>query len=161
MTMPTRLRPAEVSDLPFILRQEREYMETIEPDALLGWLTVLDQNLELWIDCLPNTLFCVDEDRHPLGYVMWSLDGDTATLVSISVLDGRRRQGLGRLLLDAFEQKASSGGARVVELGVYRTNQAHLLYQAAGFEATGQDGEYVLFTKKLSPADEDNRVLLG
>ena len=42
MTVPTRLRLAEVSDLPFILRQEREYMETIEPDALQGWLAALD-----------------------------------------------------------------------------------------------------------------------
>ncbi|UWX98470.1 GNAT family N-acetyltransferase [Arthrobacter zhaoxinii] len=161
MTLQTRVRRAEVSDLPFILRQEREYMETIEPDALLGWLTVLDQNLELWIDCLPNTLFCVDEDGHPLGYVMWSLDGDTATLVSISVLRSHRRQGLGRLLLEAFEQRATPSGARVVEIAVYRTNQARLLYQGAGYEATGQDGEYVLFSKMLSPAEEDNRALLG
>ncbi|MCC9174856.1 GNAT family N-acetyltransferase [Arthrobacter sp. zg-Y179] len=161
MTMPTRLRPAEVSDLPFILRQEREYMETIEPHALQGWLTVLDQNLKVWIDCLPSTIVCIDADGHPLGYVMWSLDGDTATLISISVLDGRRRQGLGRLLLDAFEQKASASGARVVELGVYRSNQAELLYRAAGYETTGQDGGYVLFSKMLSPAEGDNRVLLG
>ncbi|WAP50735.1 hypothetical protein OL239_11965 [Arthrobacter sp. ATA002] len=34
----SRLRPAEVSDLPFIFRQEREYIETIEPDARQGWL---------------------------------------------------------------------------------------------------------------------------
>ncbi|MDM7989083.1 GNAT family N-acetyltransferase [Arthrobacter sp. zg-Y877] len=161
MTMPTRVRPAEVSDLPFILRQEREYMEIIEPDALLGWLTVLDQNLELWIDCLPSTMFCVDADGHRLGYVMWSLDGDSATLVSISVIGSHRRQGLGRLLLDAFEQKASASGARTVELGVYRSNQAHLLYRGAGYEATGQDGEYVLFGKILSPAEGDQRALLG
>ncbi|MCC9145213.1 MULTISPECIES: GNAT family N-acetyltransferase [unclassified Arthrobacter] len=161
MTTPTHLRLADVSDLPFILRQEREYMETIEPHALQGWLTVLDQNLELWIDCLPYTLFCVDADGHPLGYVMGRVDGDTATLVSISVLDSHRRQGLGRLLLDAFEQRISSSGARAVELGVYRSNQARLLYQGSGYETTGQDGEYVLFSKMLSPAEGDQRVLLG
>ncbi|MCC3274528.1 GNAT family N-acetyltransferase [Arthrobacter sp. zg-Y20] len=161
MTMPTRVRRAEVSDLPFILRQEREYMETIEPHALLGWMSVLDQNLELWIDCLPSTLFCLDAEGHPLGYVMGSLDGDTATLVSISVLGSHRRQGLGRVLLDAFEQSAVPSGARVVELGVFRSNQAHLLYRAAGYEATGQDGEYVLFSKTLSPVAGDDRALLG
>ncbi|MCC9177883.1 GNAT family N-acetyltransferase [Arthrobacter sp. zg-Y750] len=161
MTMPTRVRRAEVSDLPFILRQEREYMETIEPHALLGWMSVLDQNLELWIDCLPSTLFCLDAEGHPLGYVMGSLDGDTATLVSISVLGSHRRQGLGRVLLDAFEQSAAPSGARVVELGVFRSNQAHLLYRAAGYEATGQDREYVLFSKTLSPVEGDDRALLG
>ena len=50
MTAPTRLRLAEVSDLPFIFRQEREYMETIEPDAHQGWMASLDLNLAFWID---------------------------------------------------------------------------------------------------------------
>ena len=152
MTMPTRLRPAEVSDLPFIFRREREYMETIEPAAHQGWLAALDLNLAFWIECLPHTLFCVDADGHPLGYAMWSLDDGTATLVSINVLGSRRRQGLGRLLLDAFEQKVWPDGARVVELGVHRANQARLLYEGADYETTGRDGEYVLFRKVLKHA---------
>ncbi|MDK1359099.1 GNAT family N-acetyltransferase [Arthrobacter sp. zg-Y1219] len=149
MIVPTRLRLAEVSDLPFIFRQEREYIEAIEPDAYQGWLAALDLNLAFWIEYLPQTLFCVDADGHPLGYAMWSLDGDTATLVSINVIGSRRRQGLGRLLLDAFERRVCPSGARVAELGVHRTNQARLLYQGAGYETTGQDGEYVLFSKIL------------
>ena len=161
MTMPTRVRRAEVSDLPFILRQEREYMETIEPHALLGWLTVLDRSLELWIDCLPSTLVCLDAEGQPLGYVMGSVDGKTATLVSISVLGSRRSEGLGRLLLSAFEQAVRLSGARAVELGVYPGNQAHLLYRDAGYEAAGQDGEYVLFSKTLSAAEEGNRAMMG
>ena len=103
MIAPTHLRPAEASDLPFILRQEREYMETIEPDEYQGWQAALDLNLAFWIECLPHTLFCVDAVGHSLGYAMWTLDGDTATLVSLNVHSSRRRQGLGRLLLDAFE----------------------------------------------------------
>ena len=151
MTLPLRVRLAEVSDLPFIFRQEREYIETIEPDAHQGWQAALDLNLEFWIECLPHTLFCIDADGNPLGYAMWTLEGDTATLVSINVLGTRRRQGLGRLLLDAFEQRVRPSGARVVELGVHRTNQARLLYQGAGYDTTGQDGEYELFSKVLTP----------
>ncbi|WP_146362258.1 hypothetical protein [Arthrobacter yangruifuii] len=86
MIEPTRLRLAEIGDLPFIFRQEREYIDTIEPDAYQGWQAALDLNLAFWIDCLHNTLFCIDADGHPLGYAMWSLDGDTASLVSINVL---------------------------------------------------------------------------
>jgi ribosomal-protein-alanine N-acetyltransferase len=145
-----RLRPAEVSDLPFIFRQEREYIETIEPDAHQGWLAALDLNLADWIDSLPRTLFCIDADGNPLGYAMWSIDGDTATLVSINVLGSRRREGLGRLLLEAFEQAVAPSGARVVELGVHRTNQARLLYEGAEYENTGDDGEYLMFQKVLS-----------
>ena len=136
-------------------------METIEPDALQGWSTALDLNLQLWIDCLPSTLFCIDADGRPLGYVMWSLDGDAATLISISVLGSHRRQGLGRLLLDAFEQELSARGGRVVEIGVHQSNQAHLLYRRAGYETTGQDADYMLFSKTLSPAGGDDRVLPG
>ena len=83
-------------------------METIEPAALPGWLAALDRNLELWISCLPHTVFCVDANGQPLGFAMWLPDGDAATLVSIQVLGSHRRQGLGRLLLEAFEQRAGS-----------------------------------------------------
>lgn len=150
MTTPTRLRPAEVNDLPFILRQERGYIETIEPAALLGWQAALDRNLALWIDCLPHTVFCVDADGQPLGFAMWLPDGGTATLVSIQVLHSHRRQGLGKLLLEAFEQRASLGGAGVAKLGVHQSNPARLLYQGEGYGTAGQDGDYLLFSKVLS-----------
>ncbi|MER2134486.1 MAG: GNAT family N-acetyltransferase [Arthrobacter sp.] len=150
MTVPPRLRPADVGDLPFILRQEREYIENLEPDALPGWLAALDRNLELWISCLPHTLFCVDADGQQLGFAMWRPDGDdAATLVSIQVLASHRRQGLGRLLLEAFEQRVSPG---VVKLGVHKSNPARMLYKAAGYDAAGGDGGYLLFGKTLGVA---------
>lgn len=74
MPVPTCLRPAEVSDLPFIFGKELEYMETIEPGGLQGWMSVIDRNLADWIDCLPHSLFCVYEDGRPLGYAMWTID---------------------------------------------------------------------------------------
>lgn len=150
MTVPPRLRPADVGDLPFILRQEREYIGTIEPEALPGWLSALDRNLELWISCLPHTLFCVDAHGQQLGFAMWLPDGgDAATLVSIQVLGSHRRQGLGRVLLDAFEQRVGDSGGLVVKLGVHRSNSARLLYQAAGYDNAGTDGDYLLFSKAL------------
>ena len=162
MTAPTRLRPAEVSDLPFILRKELEYMETVEPDARQGWLAALDLNLEFWIECLPRTLFCVDDDGRQLGYAMWTLEGDSATLASIHILDSHRRRGLGRLLLEAFEQSVHPTGARAAKLGVHRNNQARLLYEAAGYETTGRDGDYVLFSKALGdPRTSYTRILIS
>ena len=149
MTSSTRLRRAEVNDLPFIFGKELEYMETVEPDDLHAWMSAIEVNLADWIDYLPNTLFCVDEDGRPLGYAMWAVEGESATLVSIHVLDSHRRQGLGRLLLDAFEQETSQSGARVAKLGVHRNNQARLLYEDATYETTGQDGDYVLFSKAI------------
>ncbi|MBO0909557.1 GNAT family N-acetyltransferase [Arthrobacter sunyaminii] len=150
MTTPARLRPAEVNDLPFIFSKELEYMETIEPDGLEGWMSAIELNLADWIGCLPRTVFVVDDDGRPLGYAMWTLQDDSATLVSIHVLGSHRRQGLGRLLLEAFEQGATPSGVRVVKLGVHRSNPARRLYTAAGYETTGQDGDYVLFSKVLN-----------
>ena len=124
-------------------------METIEPAALPGWLAALDRNLELWISCLPHTVFCVDADGQPLGFAMWLPDGDAATLVSIQVLASHRRQGLGRVLLEAFEQRAGLGA---VKLGVHQSNPARLLYEAAGYDAAGRDGDYLLFGKTLGAA---------
>ncbi|WP_194266016.1 GNAT family N-acetyltransferase [Arthrobacter yangruifuii] len=147
MTTATRLRPAGVSDLPFIFSKELEYMETIEPDGLQGWMSAIEPNLAMWIECLPSTMFCVDDDGRPLGYAMWTLEEKSATLASIHVLDSHRRRGLGRRLLDAFEQSASPRGERVVKLGVHRSNPARLLYEAAGYETAGRDGDYVLFSK--------------
>ena len=127
-------------------------MEAIEPAALPGWLAALDRNLELWISCLPHTVFCVDTDGQPLGFAMWLPDGDAATLVSIQVLASHRRRGLGRVLLEAFEQQAGLGGAGAVKLGVHGTNPARLLYEATGYDAEGRDGDYLLFGKALGGA---------
>lgn len=147
MSSPAHLRPAEVNDLPFIFSKEREYMETIEPEALLGWMAALELNLADWIDCLPRTVFSVDDSGKPLGYAMWTLKDDCATLASIHVLGGRRRQGIGRLLLEAFEQEAAARGVRVLKLGVHRNNPARLLYEAAGYQPAGRDGGYLLFSR--------------
>lgn len=74
---------------------------------------------------------------------------DAATLVSIQILGSHRRQGLGRVLLDAFEQRVGESAGRVVKLGVHRNNPARLLYQAAGYDNAGTDGDYLLFSKAL------------
>lgn len=150
MSTPTRLRPAEVNDLPFIFSKELEYMETIEPEALQAWMAALELNLADWIDCLPRTVFSVDEAGQPLGYAMWTREGNCATLVSIHVLDTRRRRGIGRILLEAFEQEVAPRGVRLVKLGVHRNNPARLLYEAAGYDSAGRDGEYLLFSRVLT-----------
>lgn len=147
------LRPARVEDLPAVLRFERSYVETIEPESAQGWVEAVDQNLALWIECLPTTLvleLAGSDDPDPAGFVMWLPEGDSATLVSIQVGPRHRRAGLGRALLTAFEQQALAGGALVLELGVHRRNPARALYELAGWVETGRDGDYVLFERRFS-----------
>lgn len=145
------LRPARVGDLPAILRYERNYVNTIEPESAANWVEAIDQNLALWIDCLPTTLMLElpgSGDPDPAGFVMWQAEGASATLVSIQVGVQHRRAGFGSALLRAFEQQASSGGALVLKLGVHRQNPARALYERAGYVATGRDGDYSLFERQ-------------
>jgi ribosomal protein S18 acetylase RimI-like enzyme len=145
------LRPARVEDLPAILRYERSYMKTTEPESAASWVEAIDKNLTLWIDCLPTTLMWEvpgSGDTDPAGFVMWLPEGASATLVSIQVGVQHRRAGLGSALLRAFEQQASSAGALVLKLGVHRQNPARALYERAGYVAAGRDGDYLLFERR-------------
>ncbi|MDI5973856.1 GNAT family N-acetyltransferase [Streptomyces sp. SL13] len=139
--MTSSLRPAEVADLPFVLRSERSYMQTIEPANEQRWTAAIDRNLALWIDCLPRTLV-LDVDGEAAGYQMWLPTGDSATLVSIHVVARHRRRGFGRLLLDAFAEQARAAGHVDLCLGVHRDNPAAPIYAAAGYVHTGDDGDY-------------------
>ncbi|MFD1946334.1 GNAT family N-acetyltransferase [Nocardioides aestuarii] len=145
------LRPATTADLPTILRYERDYVRTIEPHALRGWTESIDQNLQLWIECLSTTVVLEvagSEDADPAGLAMWLVEGEAATLVTIHVAPRHRRSGFGRLLLEAFETRAAAGGSRVLKLGVHRDNPARALYERAGYGVVGTDGDYVLFERR-------------
>jgi len=68
---------------------------------------------------------------------------DEAELHSLSVHPGLRRQGLGRLLLEAFLEAAGSRGARSVWLEVREANAAAIaLYLASGFLPAGRRRRY-------------------
>lgn len=141
------LRPAEVRDLPFILRTERHYMSEIEPGHLDGWTAALDRNLALWIDNLGHTTMVAD-DAENVGYAMWMPEGAEATLMGVHVLPGFRRRGLGALLLDAFAEGAHGNGAQTLKLGVHRDNPARQLYERAGYRQVGTDGDYLLYQRE-------------
>lgn len=152
-TVSCMLRRATVDDLPAILRYERDYVLTIEPDSAAGWTEAIDRNLQLWIECLGTTVVLeLPEsagDADPAGFVMWHQEGTEATVVTIQVARHHRRAGHGRTLLEAFEQRAAAGGARVLRLGVHRDNPARALYERTGYDPVGPDGDYVLFERRI------------
>ena len=114
VTAETVLRPARIDDLPAILRYERDYIRTIEPESAPGWTESVDQNLALWIECLPTTVVLEvpgSGDADPAGFAMWLVEDSAATLVTIQVARHHRRAGLGRRLLEAFEERAAADGA--------------------------------------------------
>ena len=144
-----QLRAAAPKDLPMILRGERLYLQQIEPANEAGWIAALDRNLELWIANLERTIM-LEAHGEAAGYAMWMPRGGGATLVTMHVLPDCRRHGFGARLLEWFADDAAAAGIRRLDLGVHRENPAQLLYERAGYRRTGEDGDYLLYSRANS-----------
>lgn len=78
-----------------------------------------------------------------IGYGMCSLAADEGEILNIAVIDAKRGQGLGRVLLDALLDYLKKGGAGRVYLEVRRSNEAAIgLYRASGFTPQGVRPSY-------------------
>ena len=83
-------------------------------------------------------LIALDQAGEPAGYALGRVAADEAELLSIALLPGRRRQGGGRLLLDALIERCTAAGAATLFLEVATDNTAALaLYRGAGFGDAG------------------------
>ena len=94
-------------------------------------------------------LILVADARHGsvVGYVIGSITRrrkvTSLYIVSMGVLPGWRRKGLGRRLLRAAARRARGIGAARIKLEVWTRNRAALkLYRALGFEPKGTRRDY-------------------
>ena len=150
------VRGLDAGDLPQLLRFERRYMQTFEPNSLPGWTAALDRNLQLWIDCLPTSAVLVGQGEAVLGLALWQLHAPVATLVTIHVSPEQQRRGLGGTLLDVFVAAARSAGMGRAALGVHQDNLgAESLYLRHGFRRVGVDGDYRLYEQALEHSGTD------
>lgn len=141
-------RSMQPSDLPSLLRLERSYMDTVEPESVDAWTAALDRNLQLWVDCLPTSGVITDDEDRVAGIALWQVHADVATLVTIHVTPRHRRAGLGGRLLEAFVAAGTAAGARRAVLGVHEGNTgAEELYEKHGFRFVRVDGPYRLFER--------------
>jgi ribosomal protein S18 acetylase RimI-like enzyme len=151
----TTLRPALPADLPVIFRAERDYIKDIEPGQEPAWTEAIDRNLELWIANLDRTTMLLAGAR-AAGFVMWVPDpayrADAATLVTIQVRPECRRRGYGRTLLGVFAEQGATAGYRLLHLGVHKDNPARALYEQAGYQPAGSDGDYLLYDLAVGTA---------
>ena len=90
------------------------------------------------------------------GFALGRASADEAELLMLAVLPDRRRQGLGRALLGAFEADAARRGAHIALLEVDATNApAIALYAGAGYVERGRRRAYY-----RSPAGERADALI-
>ncbi|MGR3637752.1 MAG: GNAT family N-acetyltransferase [Shimia sp.] len=84
--------------------------------------------------------FCVSDDG---GFALGRCIADESELLTLAVHPDRRRNGLGRTLLQAFESKSQMRGATRAFLEVAEDNTAALaLYQASGYQITANRPDY-------------------
>ena len=143
------------ADLPAIFRAERDYIKTVEPDQEVAWTEAIDRNLELWVTNLDRTTMLL-AGAGTAGFVIWMPDpayrADAATLVTIQVRPEYRRRGYGRALLGVFAEQGAGAGYRLLHLAVHEGNPARALYEQAGYQRAGSDGDYLLYDLAVGTA---------
>jgi ribosomal protein S18 acetylase RimI-like enzyme len=148
--MPLTLHPISVAEFDafFAHFRERYITERMEADRFTRseaeeFVAVQHQAILPLGAATPGheLLWAVDADGQRIGLAWLYINGmmRQAFLYQIEVFEPFRRRGLGRELLAAAEELATSRGARTIALNVFATNQPAIgLYQAAGFATVSQ-----------------------
>jgi [ribosomal protein S18]-alanine N-acetyltransferase len=76
-----------------------------------------------------------EENQEIVGFVIGDREGKGAAhIVTIDVVEGRRRRGVGKALMDAVEAWATRQGLRLIHLETAESNRAaQAFYQARGY----------------------------
>lgn len=99
-------------------------------------------------------------DGLPQGFILLRMVADEAEVLTFCVAESVRRQGLGRVLLDAACDAARARGAVHAFLEVGAKNEAALgLYREAGFVEVGRRGAYYQHGSEASDALVMRRIL--
>jgi len=143
-----KLRRGLPSDIPFIYRLEKLYIEELENEQLTKWQGNIERHLEQWISILPQTTVAQLQGTRA-GYLFWEREGTKALIASVNVAAECRRKGVGLALVERFESEARLAGCSVAELGFVPHNPARYLYEKCGYKPSGTEGRYLLMTKRL------------
>ncbi len=74
--------------------------------------------------------YCVvaEEDGQVAGFVLVEREGTRAHLITIDVLEGARRRGIGTMLLDTIEHTVAARGTRAIELETATDNEPAIAF---------------------------------
>ncbi|HZC53223.1 MAG TPA: N-acetyltransferase [Mycobacterium sp.] len=145
-----RLRTAVAADDAFLRRlclDARPELQLLPPQ--LVDLQIAAQRTQYRRDHPQAVDEVVELDGDPVGRC-WTADADGELhLLDFAVQADRRRQGIGRAVLDVVADRAAARGV-AVRLAVWSTNaDARRLYRAAGFTDVGEIGGHVVM--RLAP----------
>jgi len=134
------LRCAVAADIDAVLRFWRESAEdTNRSDTREGLQALLARD--------PGALILAEDDRGISGSLIAGWDGWRYHLYRLAVRPDRRRQGLGRTLLDAAEERLVALGASRVDAMVLADNDlGQHAWAAAGYQSQPEWARWVKFT---------------
>ena len=128
-----KIREMTLDDLEQVMEIEKENFSV--PWTENGFFTFLIRQ---------DTLFLAAEDEEGIaGYCGIVMVPDEGDITNVSVAKGRRRQGIGTLLVEELLRRAGEAGVRKFYLEVRESNQAALaLYEKLGFQREGIRRDY-------------------
>ena len=92
---------------------------------------------------LPGVWLTLARDKQAVvGFALARLVADEAELLLLAVKPADQRHGIGRMLLEHFEDEAAARGAVRLHLEVREGNHALSLYEQAGFGLVGRRRDY-------------------
>ena len=134
------VRPMTLGDLDGVMAVEQE-------SFLTPWSRSAFEE-ELVKNRLARYLVALDADSI-VGYAGTWLVINEAHVTNVAVHAGRRREGIGRLLMEALMQMARDAGMESMTLEVRVSNEAaKTLYQQLGFVSAGVRKNYYSETKE-------------
>lgn len=92
------------------------------------------ESLERFVRRNPTTCFLVRDDKRIIGSVLGGFDGRRGYVYHLAVIPEKRRQGLGRLLMDTVCRELEQLGAHKIHLFVLNDNPDAIgFYQRLGW----------------------------
>ncbi len=135
--MAVTLRTAQPADIPRVLAFWKLAAEDTDRDDSAEAVTAL-----LARD--PDALLLAVDGNEIVGSLIAGWDGWRCHLYRFAVHPGRRRQGIGRALLDAAEQRFTGfGGRRAGAMVLDENDLAHAAWSAAGYHRQPQWSRWV------------------
>ncbi|MER7394316.1 GNAT family N-acetyltransferase [Streptomyces sp. NPDC000151] len=135
------IRPATPADIDTVLRFWRDAAEgTSISDDRDGMARLVARD--------PEALLLAERDGELAGTVIAGFDGWRCHLYRLAVHPERRRQGIGRALLAAAEERfAALGGRRADAMVLDRNELAHHAWHASGYAPEPQWSRWVRHLK--------------
>lgn len=135
----TRVRVATTGDLEYLVPRERVAVTELESVLRRG-----------------RVLIAEDPDRlSVVGWLRWGLFWDEVPFMNmLHVAEGRRRQGIGELLVDAWESRCREDGHATVLTSTLSNESAQHIYRRMGYRDAGclllpDEALEILFTKTV------------